>query len=234
LAQHNGGFYDGAGRAANDPVSTITTTGAQQNVVTAALVRTAHGEADRNGKKRGRGAHEVDEPFPTVTTTQDSALMTSHLVKLRGTCADGQAVDEPMPTVTAGGTHVGEVRAFLMKYYGVGPDGHSVEEPLGTVTTKDRFGLVTVTIGGQEYVIADIGMRMLDVDELKLAQGFPPDYDMTPVCHYTTDSGIVKYGKLPKSHGVAKVGNSVSPFMSRALVAANLPEYAQPLLEAAE
>jgi DNA (cytosine-5)-methyltransferase 1 len=50
------------------------------------------------------------------------------------------------------------------------------ERPLGTVTTKDRFGLVTVTIGGEEYVIVDIGMRMLTPRELFNAQGFPPDY----------------------------------------------------------
>src|SRR5690606_27606275 len=75
--------------------------------------------------------------------------------------------------VSAGGIHAAEVRAFLIKYYGNEQDGHDLENPLGTVTVQDRFGLVTVTIGGEEYVIVDIGMRMLTPRELFAAQGFP-------------------------------------------------------------
>lgn len=67
----------------------------------------------------------ADTPLGTVTAGGGgkSAVVTSHLVKLRGTCADGQPVTEPMPTITAGGTHVGEVRAFLLKYYGSADNG---------------------------------------------------------------------------------------------------------------
>src|SRR5690606_14953126 len=101
--------------------------------------------------------------------------VTSNLVKLRGTCRDGQSVEEPLHTISAGGTHMAEVRAFLLKYYGNESEGHDPEGPLGTVTTKDRFGLVTVTIEGEEYVIVDIGMRMLTPRELFNAQCFPPD-----------------------------------------------------------
>ena len=72
-------------------------------------------------------------------------MATSHLIKLRGTCKDGQPVTNPMPTVTAGGLHVGEVRAFLTKYYG-SDIGQSLDNPLHTVTTKDRFGLVTIKV----------------------------------------------------------------------------------------
>jgi DNA (cytosine-5)-methyltransferase 1 len=43
-----------------------------------------------------------------------------------------------------------------------------------TVTSLDRFGLVTVH--GAQYVVADIGMRMLAARELYRAQGFPDDY----------------------------------------------------------
>jgi DNA (cytosine-5)-methyltransferase 1 len=60
-----------------------------------------------------------------------------------------------MPTITAGGLHVGEVRAFLLKYYGTNI-GQGLDEHLQTVTTKHRFGLVTVE--GQDYQIVDIGM----------------------------------------------------------------------------
>ena len=224
MAQHNSGFYSGEGRAADAPMSTITQAGSNQGLVTAHFVRTAHGDVDSKGKKRGRGSHEATEPYPTVTASQDSALVTSNLIKLRGTCADGQPIDEPMPTITAGGMHVGEVRAFLMKYYGDEHNRQTLEDPLHTVTTKDRFGLVTVTIEGQEYVIADIGMRMLTPRELARAQGFPDDYTLDPYCKYITDTGNEKTGPLPKSHQIAKIGNSVCPVMSEALTRANFPK----------
>lgn len=139
--------------------------------------------------------------------------MTSHLVHLRGFCKDGQKVDQPLPTLTAGGQHVGEVRAFLMKYYGNEKSGVSLNEPLGTVTTNDRFGLVTVE--GVEYQIVDIGMRMLQPHELYKAQGFPDWYIIDQ------DYRGVKYAKDKQ---VARCGNAVPPPFAEALVRANLPE----------
>jgi DNA (cytosine-5)-methyltransferase 1 len=131
-------------------------------------------------------------------------------MKLRGTCADGQPVDRPGPTVTGGGTHVGEIRAFLTRYNGVGI-GQSAQLPLGTVVTRDRFGLVTVR--GTEYAIADIGMRMLQPRELFRAQGFPDSYviDRGP-------DGL----PLTKTAQIRLCGNSVPPQLAQAIVAANL------------
>lgn len=157
----------------------------------------------------------LEEPIGTVTAGGGgkSALVTSHLVKLRGTCADGQPVNEPMPTITAGGLHVGEVRAFLLKYYGSADNGQQLDEPLHTITTKDRFGLVTIE--GIDYQIVDIGMRMLEPHELFAAQGFPSNYIIDE------DADGVRY---PKSAQVARCGNAVPPPFAEALVRANLPE----------
>jgi len=141
-----------------------------------------------------------------------TALVTSNLVKLRGTCRDGQRTDAPTPTITAGGTHIGEVRAFLLKYYGCDQDPR-MNEPLHTITTRDRFGLVVVH--GELYQIVDIGMRMLTPRELYRAQGFPDSY----IIDY-----VVKDGRKVKLTATAQVrmcGNSVSPYCAAALVAAN-------------
>jgi DNA (cytosine-5)-methyltransferase 1 len=70
------------------------------------------------------------------------------------------------------------VHAFLIKYYGVDQNPEMLE-PLHTVTTRDRFALVTVE--GEEYYIADIGMRMLAPHELFRAQGFRSDYIINPI-----------------------------------------------------
>ncbi|WP_224722921.1 DNA cytosine methyltransferase [Paenibacillus vietnamensis] len=158
----------------------------------------------------------ADDPLGTVTAGGGgkSSLVTSHLVKLRGTCKDGQEVTEPVPTITAGGMHIGEVRAFLIAYYGSSV-GQEVTEPLQTVVTKDRFGLVTIE--GIDYQIVDIGMRMLEPHELYAAQGFPRNYII---------SGYNVNGRpVTKSDQVARCGNSVSPPLSTALVRANLPEH---------
>ncbi|MBB6689930.1 DNA cytosine methyltransferase [Cohnella xylanilytica] len=204
LAKHFGGNYTGPGNGTDEPLSTITTT--DHNALVTAHVARHFGESIGS---------PADAPIGTVTAGGGgkSSLVTSHLVKFRGTCADGQPVTEPMPTITAGGMHVGEVRAFLLKYYGSADNGQQLDEPLHTVTTKDRFGLVTIE--GTEYQIVDIGMRMLEPHELFAAQGFPRRY----IIDRDADGN-----RYPKSAQVARCGNSVPPPFAEALVRANLPE----------
>lgn len=202
LLKHYGGVV---GQPADAPMGTVTTVD-HHSVLAASIMR-------QFGNSVGAPA---DDPLGTVTAGGGgkSGLVTSNLVKLRGTCRDGQPVTDPMPTVTAGGTHIGEVRAFLIKYYGQGL-GQPASSPLGTATTRDRFGLVTVA--GEDYVIADIGLRMLTPRELFLAQGFPSDYVIDPVFN----------GKpLPKSKQVRACGNSVCPPLAEALVRANCADMA--------
>lgn len=158
----------------------------------------------------GVTGHKLEQPLGTVTTVDHHSLVTSHLIKFRGTCKDGQRVTEPMPTITAGGMHVGEVRAFLVKYYG-SSSAVSVDEPIHTITTKDRFGLVTLE--GVDYQIVDIGLRMLSPRELFNANDFPRDYiiDRNPDGSRSTIKDQV-----------ARCGNSVPPAFSRAIVSANI------------
>lgn len=193
------------------PVGTVTAGGNKFAVVSAFLAK------HFGGNYTGPGA-AMDAPAHTVTTTDHHALVTSNLVKLRGTCKDGQRTDTPMPTITAGGQHVGEVRTFLMKYYGNEKGGVGLSEPLGTVTTNDRFGLVTVD--GADYQIVDIGMRMLQPHELYAAQGFPS--------WYVIDRDY-RGNKYAKDKQVARCGNAVPPPFAEALVRTNLPEMCSPL-----
>lgn len=188
------------------PLGTVTAGGNKFAAVSAFLAK------HYGGNYSGPGA-AMNEPTHTITTTDHHAVVTSHLVHLRGTCKDGRKVDQPIPTVTAGGLHIGEVRAFLMKYYGNEKSGVSLDEPLGTVTTNDRFGLVTVD--GADYQIVDIGMRMLQPHELYKAQGFPEGYIID------RDYRGQRYAKDKQ---VARCGNAVPPPFARALVEANLPE----------
>ena len=107
-----------------------------------------------------------------------------------------------MPTIIASHTPGHVVVPFLTKYYGTG-GAVSVDGPLDTVTTKDRFGLAMVSLVQtmKDLGVVDIGFRMLDVDELARAQGFPEGYYL----HGT------------KAERVKQVGNSVCPPVARAL-----------------
>ncbi|WPS51611.1 DNA cytosine methyltransferase [Klebsiella aerogenes] len=199
--------HTSTGHRADEPNGTVTAGGGGKSQLVTAFLAKHFG-----GNYTGPGA-AMDAPAHTVTTTDHHAVVTSHLVHLRGTCKDGRKVDQPIPTVTAGGLHLGEVRAFLMKYYGNEKGGVSLSEPLGTVTTNDRFGLVTVD--GADYQIVDIGMRMLQPHELYRAQGFPAGYII---------DRDYRGNRYAKDKQVARCGNAVPPPFARALVEANLPE----------
>ena len=194
-------YGQSVGTAADAPLGTITRIDHSQ-VVTAFLAK----------HYTGATGSEIDKPVDTITAIDHNSLVTSHLVKMKGTNI-GQSLEAPIQTITAGGLHFGEVRALLVKYYGNEKDGQPVNEPLDTIPTKDRFALITVYIGGEPYVIVDIGLRMLQPHELYAAQGFPADYifdrqaDGTPIT---------------KTAQVQKCGNAVCPPVARAIVAANL------------
>ncbi|WP_312749654.1 DNA cytosine methyltransferase [Atlantibacter hermannii] len=202
LAKHYGGNYQGAGVGLDEPVHSVTTVD-HHALLTAQLM------VNNTGHPGG----EADKPVHTITTGNHHGLVTSHLVKLRGTCRDGQRTDEPMPTITAGGLHVGEVETLLaVESY----DEHRADQVLAFLRQycgDDYDGLVTVD--GIVYRILDIGMRMLQPHELYRAQGFPEWYIID------RDYRGVTYAKDKQ---VARCGNAVPPPFAESLVRANLPE----------
>jgi DNA (cytosine-5)-methyltransferase 1 len=212
LSKYHGERRDGdvRGRGLGDPIATLDTSN-RFGLVAAYL-------AKHNGGHEATGQRLVT-PVDTLTTRDQKALVTSHLVKLRGGLLDhvntAQDARQPGPTLTTGGTHVAEVRAFLVKYFGTGV-ARSLFQPADTITTKDRVGLVLVTIAGEEYVLVDIGMRMLTPRELFLLQGFPASY----VIDRGTVDGRTRH--FTKSTQTRLVGNSVPPQLAAAIIRANL------------
>jgi DNA (cytosine-5)-methyltransferase 1 len=199
---------NGVGQAMDEPLDTAIA-GAPRFGVCSAFLSSYYGDKRPTDV---RGA-EIQAPIPTQPTENRHALVASHLVKLRGTCRDGQPVDEPMATVSAGGTHIAEVRAFLLSYYSTDQDAR-LESPAPTLTTKHRLGIVTVH--GVDYQIVDIGMRMLTPRELFRAQGFPDSYIIDCGIDPITGERV----RLTKTAQVRMCGNSVSPPPAEALVRA--------------
>ncbi len=194
-----------------EPLGTIVAQG-QKHALCAAVLIKNYGARQADEVQ----ASPLDAPIGTVTSQDHHSLVACHLTKFYGT-STGSGLDEPMPTITGKGWHLGAVAAFLVRYNGQsGPQ--PVDQPIGTIDTTDRYSLVTVTIDGEEYVIVDIGMRMLAPRELFRAQGFGDDYVIDP---------IGPNGKpLSKTAQVRMCGNSVSPVMGAAMIRAQFEEAA--------
>jgi len=188
------------------PLGTVVAGGGKFGLVAANLVK------HFGGNYQGAGV-PLDEPAHTVTTTDHHGLVTSHLVMLRGTCQDSRVVDAPAPGLTAGGTHVGEVKTTLAVEGYNEERARQVLEFLREYCSEDSDG--SVIVDGVLYRIVDIGMRMLQPHELYRAQGFPDWYVID------RDYRGLKY---TKDELVARCGNAVPPSYAGALVRANLPE----------
>lgn len=189
------------GQELGEPLMTVDTTPRY-------ALSVAHIMKNYGGGYKGAGS-AADAPLGTVTGIDHNSLVTAHIMTMRKNM-DGQPVDKPLSTVSCSGAHHAEVQAFLVKYFSTGA-AKSVNEPLDTITTKDRFALVT--IHGEEYIITDIKMRMLQPRELFNAQGFPEDYIID------RDADGHPYTKTKQ---VARCGNAVTPQVPAALVKANL------------
>lgn len=214
------------------PLSTVSAGGTHHALVAPTLIQTGYGEAP------GQAPRVLDLAKPlgvVVAGGAKHALVSAFLAKHYGGVV-GHRPDRPLGAVTTVDHHspvtvdlepepadldrARQVAAFLVAYYGSEKDGQSPRRPLRTVPTVDRFGLVTVEIEGWPYVVADIGLRMLQPRELARAQGFPDSYILTG----------------NKREQVARIGNSVCPPVVEALVRAQFPRgpvWVQPALWAA-
>jgi DNA (cytosine-5)-methyltransferase 1 len=228
------GQTGGNGKCCNGPAEPLTTvtSKAEHLLVCPTLVQTGYGErpgqAPRvpglekplgtsvNGQKHalvaaylakhfgGAVGASAERPLPTQTVRgTQTQVVAANLVHFNHGEKQWSGCDEPARTVTTG-NHAFLVYSFLTKYFGTAI-GCPLGEPAPTVTGKDRFGMVTVTIDGELFIIVDIGMRMLSPRELARANGFPDSYVLTG----------------SKSSQVARIGNSVPPPVIEALVRAN-------------
>lgn len=233
-------FGDKPECAVDEPVRTITT-GGHHALVAAFLAQ--HNIDGRTGE--GNAGRPVDAPLSTILHSGSHQGLVAANLSHQYSSGPGEGdPTKPARTVSAEGQHHALVASFLSKYYGTG-EGQEVTDPVHTVTTKDRMGVVTVTINGEPYVITDIGMRMLTPRELFRAQGFPESYIIAEGIAIADDADMRwKEGDrvvITKTQQVSKCGNSVAPPMAEALVRANFaprdietPDAAEFFLQAAE
>lgn len=228
VAKHYGGVV---GHGLRQPLGTVTTVD-HHSLVTANMI-----------KMRGQNVGSpADEPLRTISAQgQHHALVTACINKHFGSSI-GQDIHDPLHTVVGKAKH--SLTSCLIKYYGTALAA-PMSDPMHTITAKARMGLVSaetdsehgryeqvcawlrewgvigpddeaeITYNGIVYRLTDICMRMLAPRELYTAQGFGPDYQISPDIN----------GKpLSKTAQVRMCGNSVPPQFVAALVGANGPQ----------
>lgn len=194
MIQANGGFNTVPARSVADPCSVITSSGSQQQLVSAFMVHL----------RKNLPPSTPDSQLPTIVSAGQHHALVQTVMASPGEFG-------LTPEQEAGALRVS---AFLMRYYSSGGQWAAVTEPMHTITTKDRLALVTVTWCGNTWVIVDIGLRMLVPKELYGCQGMPR--------HYIHDRGH-DGTPLSITDQVLMVGNSVSPPPMAAIARANNP-----------
>lgn len=219
LVQHNGGKIPAADTSfsVDRPTRTITAQGGRQDLVSGVLIKTD------NQRSRTSCTYPLTQPVPTVVTNANQAVATAHLTAYysRGGEGDvGQAVTAPLRTVPTKGRFGSVVTTCLPTLNAAQlAKARQVAKFLSEYLTPEQLApylrgdLVVLTIGGQDYVLADIGMRMLTPRELAHCQGFPDDYELEQDAE----------GKsISKARQVRGIGNSVCPQMAEVLTRAQL------------
>jgi DNA (cytosine-5)-methyltransferase 1 len=146
--------YGGGG---NDAMSITASKRGEFALVTPTIVRTAHGDVDRNGKRRGIGAHAVEAPLPTVCASgTDFAVAVPYLVHRSNGERPGQApriydAERPLGTIVAQGQKHALCTAFLAKHYsdrstGGWGGGAAADRPIDTITTRDHHAVVAAHV----------------------------------------------------------------------------------------
>lgn len=176
------------------PLRTAVAGGVKAALISALLTKNY---SERKGGWNGGAS--LNDPLPTITTRDHNSLTMAHMLKFYGTCPDGQDFRQPFPTITAKGNHFAEVRTLLSRYR---PEG---QPPFDGA----------IEIHGSQYVVNDIGYRLLEPRELYRGNGFRDNYIIDPF-----DGAKERIKTLQ----IEMVGNSVPPQLAEALVRANVAE----------
>lgn len=182
----------------------------------------------------------LDGPVPTIETHLTDGIVLPWMAQ-HNTGVVGHSMHEPVSTILGKGCTQMLAAAWLSQMHGTNTgNGGDPRQPLGTILAQGNHHAAVqallertakpgqhhdavVAIDGQEWAVADIGMRMLTPRELYNAQGFPPDYLID----------VLFEGKrLSKASQVRMCGNSVCPDVAAALVRANAPDLARSAIAA--
>lgn len=199
------------------PLGTVVAGGVKHASVAAFLAQ--HNGSPRMGAHTG---HDPRDPLSTVAASGGHQTpVAAFFAKYYGT-GDGARTDDPCHTITVK-DRIAHVQAGLAAPP-FAPQHHAraraVAEFLRAHDAWSGGEFVTLAIGGADYVVIDIGMRMLTPRELFNAQGFPSDYVIEGVWE-GPETDDPQFRAFAKDVQVSCCGNSVCPPLAAAIVGAN-------------
>lgn len=215
----------------DEPLKTITTDGGMGVVSPMLAIATPYLVHRSNGERGATETTKAQAPRVYDATKPLGTLMAQgqkHALAM-------PVLEAPLDAISAGNMHHALTVAYLLRYNGTSV-GQPADRPLSTLDTRDRFAVVTLEmerevseramrvsaflgydapivleIDGVQWVLVDIGFRMLVARELFLCQGFPPSWIIDLEFH----------GKpLTKTAQIKCCGNSVPPQLAKAVAMA--------------
>lgn len=199
------------------PLGTVVAGGAKHAPFAAFL-------AQQNGGPRMEAAAGRDplDPLSTLTGTgSHQTPIAAWLAKWYGAPQDPR-LDEPLHTITTKPRFDVEHARLAAPPFAPEHEARArqVAALLRAHSLWDDREFVSLEIDGAEFVIVDIGLRMLTPRELYRAQGFPADYVIEGTWAQD-DAEEWAWRPIPKDVQISCVGNSVCPPLAAALVDAN-------------
>lgn len=174
------------------PARTITSTGGNQEILTASHLNTYYG----NG-----GVHSIDRPSPTITTKDRVCKIDVNFIDQQYGTGVAASIEKPIGTLTTVPKfNIVKAQQYIFNPAWGGNNG-SIENPCCTIVARQdkaplylvstELGQITIPIYESDsetmilikefmvqHGVIDIKMRMLNIPELKQIQGFPKDYKL--------------------------------------------------------
>ncbi len=205
------------GSGMDHPVNALTT-GSGHHAVAA-----CHFEQANGGFYKGDG-RAAKVPLSTILGRgTNQRLASAYLVKYYGTGGQWQDMGEPMHTLPT------KERMALVTVVQV-PTAILPPELLVKARKCAHFlhkylpeqfpDLVDLVLLG-DYALVDFTLRMLKAPELKLAQGFSPDYILDRGLFEDKETGLLEWRPIKNTDQIRLIGNSVCPDEAEDLISAN-------------
>ena len=211
--------------SASDPFIVSHPTEGAGTVSSPVFVQAGHGEGKPGARRWSYGCKSPRDPLGTITASGGGQALAvasmrrisaAHLMTLRR-YSTGVDARQPLPTIAAKGEHHAVVQCELEAVAAADRAGaircsDFLAEQLGPESGIRSGQPVVISIAGEMFAIVDITLRMLQPKELYAAQGFPSSYVF---------DRAVNGRPFTKTEQIRMCGNSVSPMVMAAIVAAN-------------
>ncbi|MBP2840464.1 DNA cytosine methyltransferase [Pseudomonas sp. PNP] len=205
------------GSGLDNPVNALTTCSGHH------AVAACHFEQANGGFYKGDG-RAAKAPLSTILGRgTNQRLASAYLVKYYGTGGQWQDMGEPMHTLPT------KERMALVTVVQV-PTAILPPELLVKARKCAHFlhkylpeqfpDLVDLVLLG-DYALVDFTLRMLKAPELKLAQGFSPDYILDRGLFENKETGLLEWRPIKNTDQIRLIGNSVCPDEAEDLISAN-------------